>query len=196
MSDIDEIARTVERARTNTQRRKNLEAKREYERAYYAKTIERRREKARERYKNEAPEHREARDAYQREYVKNNREAINANKARYREKNRDKLRAAHHAYIRNDDGRPNAKYRHKLKRIIEMRAADLATLAGRPKPEACEVCGASDRRIVFDHCHAHGHFRGWLCINCNSALGLVSDNAQTLRALAAYLDRQNQSTVE
>lgn len=192
MSDIDETERLIKRAGENSWRRSNLEERRAYDRAYYAKTIERRREKAKERYQNETPEQREARNAYHREYIKNNREARLETQRRYREKNRDELRAAHHAYIRDDNGKPNAKYLHKKKRIIEMRAIDRETLAGRPRPLACEVCGGppSDKRgMTFDHCHTTGRFRGWLCRNCNLALGYVRDNSQLLRALADYLDR-------
>jgi hypothetical protein len=194
VSDTDEIARRIKRAGENTWRNSNIEKKRAYERAYYAKTIEKRREKAKTRYANETPEQRAKRNEYQKEYVKNNPENILANKRRYREKNREKLRAAHHAYIRDDNGKPNAKYLHRKKRTIERRAADLETLAGRPKPLLCEVCGGppSDRAgMNFDHCHTTGRFRGWLCRNCNVTLGLVGDNSQRLRALADYLDRFN-----
>jgi|SRR5215472_3001004 len=61
--------------------------------------------------------------------------------------------------------------------------------AGRPKPEHCEICGAGTQRIHFDHCHQRGHFRGWICSNCNTALGLVNDDPNRLRQLIAYLER-------
>jgi hypothetical protein len=192
VSDINEDLRRINNARNATRRRADPEKKRVQERAYYAKTIERRREKARERYKNETPEQREARNAYHREHIKNNREARLATMARYREKNGAKLRAAGRAYIRDSDGNPNTKYLHKKKRTIEQRAADLETLAGRPCPLICEVCGGPDKqRMNFDHCHTTGRFRGWLCRNCNVTLGLVSDDPNRLRALADYLDRFN-----
>jgi Recombination endonuclease VII len=60
--------------------------------------------------------------------------------------------------------------------------------AGRPKPSICELCG-NPGRIVFDHCHASGAFRGWICDPCNQALGLVKDNPELLRKMAAYLER-------
>ena len=55
--------------------------------------------------------------------------------------------------------------------------------------EECEVCGSSDR-LVIDHNHATGEFRGVLCNGCNSALGLARDSADTLRKLADYLDER------
>lgn len=56
------------------------------------------------------------------------------------------------------------------------------------KPDRCEVCGSSNR-IVYDHSHDSEQFRGWLCNACNVALGLVRDNAITLRLLADYIER-------
>ena len=58
--------------------------------------------------------------------------------------------------------------------------------AGRPRPDKCEVCQRSGR-IYSDHCHKSGKFRGWLCVNCNNALGLVGDDTMILFALIAYV---------
>jgi hypothetical protein len=40
----------------------------------------------------------------------------------------------------------------------------------RPKPAACECCGAvpGKRGLHLDHCHKTGKFRGWLCQRCKS----------------------------
>lgn len=67
------------------------------------------------------------------------------------------------------------------------------TLAPRPQPEDCEVCGAFAGKgkmgIHFDHDHTTGKFRGWLCGRCNVALGMVKDNSETLIALAEYIKK-------
>lgn len=55
------------------------------------------------------------------------------------------------------------------------------------RPKSCEVC-ESTVRIVFDHSHISGKFRGWLCNACNVALGHVNDNPEILRKLALYLE--------
>jgi len=64
-------------------------------------------------------------------------------------------------------------------------------LAGRPRPEQCEVCGAfgtdTKKGLCFDHCHITGKFRGWICQRCNTALGFVKDNTETLQSLINYL---------
>jgi hypothetical protein len=56
-----------------------------------------------------------------------------------------------------------------------------------PNPGVCTLCG-NNKRVAYDHNHKNGEFRGWLCINCNTVLGLVHDNPQRLRELADYLD--------
>lgn len=60
-------------------------------------------------------------------------------------------------------------------------------VAGRPRPDRCEVCDREDI-ICWDHDHETKRFRGWLCKKCNTALGLTADNPEILRGLAKYLD--------
>lgn len=61
-----------------------------------------------------------------------------------------------------------------------------------PRPNKCEVC-FSDGRICLDHDHKTLKFRGWLCEPCNTALGRVRDNPETLRKLAEYLEQRKPS---
>lgn len=63
-------------------------------------------------------------------------------------------------------------------------------LAGRPKPETCEVCGRGGP-IVFEHDHTTNKFRGWTCQRCNSALGMVEDSIVVLEKLIVYLKAHN-----
>lgn len=60
-------------------------------------------------------------------------------------------------------------------------------LAGSKRPDRCSVCDRGGK-IVWDHCHQSGTFRGWICEPCNKVLGFCSDNPDVLRALAKYLD--------
>jgi hypothetical protein len=68
--------------------------------------------------------------------------------------------------------------------------------AGRPRPNHCEVCsGQTDisfyDKIVYDHCHVTGKFRGWICDRCNKTLGMVKDSPELLLNLAMYLENFN-----
>lgn len=42
---------------------------------------------------------------------------------------------------------------------------------------------------VFDHDHATGKFRGWICPSCNLALGLAFDSPRRLTQMITYLRR-------
>lgn len=116
----------------------------------------------------------------------------------WRAKNKDKVReydnkrSLEQREVRRD--RERKRYALKLSRerrgeTPEGRQNELQTLAGRPKPDICDVCGRGGL-IVYDHCHQQGHFRGWLCHMCNATLGFVADDPEILLKLANYL-RQN-----
>lgn len=55
----------------------------------------------------------------------------------------------------------------------------------------CSICGRkhSNRisEIHLDHNHRSGQVRGFLCGNCNRALGLLRESSQIIRAMLAYI---------
>jgi|DEB0MinimDraft_4_1074332.scaffolds.fasta_scaffold82317_1 hypothetical protein len=53
-------------------------------------------------------------------------------------------------------------------------------------PGKCATCGSTNR-LCIDHDHKTNKPRGLLCHNCNTALGLVGDNLETLTNLIEYL---------
>jgi hypothetical protein len=54
--------------------------------------------------------------------------------------------------------------------------------------EMCKIEGGTEE-IQLDHCHTTGEFRGWLCSNCNTVLGLAKESPERLRAMAEYLEK-------
>ena len=70
-----------------------------------------------------------------------------------------------------------------LKKLIQ----EKEKIAGRKKPEQCEICGAFGK-ICFDHNHETGEFRGWICKRCNTVLGFVKDDSELLVKLSKYLN--------
>lgn len=55
------------------------------------------------------------------------------------------------------------------------------------RPNQCIICLVSDVATVFDHCHATGMFRGYICSSCNLAIGHARDNPKTLQRMVKYL---------
>jgi hypothetical protein len=63
----------------------------------------------------------------------------------------------------------------------------------------CATCGAATpgtrnykrmgkaEAFYIDHCHATGRVRGLLCLNCNTAIGLIRDNPTVAQNISAYL---------
>ncbi len=61
----------------------------------------------------------------------------------------------------------------------------------------CQVCHAEPqkpKRLVLDHDHETGEVRGFICAQCNTALGMVGDSPERLRSLAEYIDNYRLSS--
>lgn len=59
-----------------------------------------------------------------------------------------------------------------------------------PPAVACAICGrlaGEQRRLVRDHDHETGFFRGYLCPRCNLSLGAFEDDPELLERAAGYL---------
>jgi len=78
--------------------------------------------------------------------------------------------------------RPHSSIRYKLKLTQEEVDKLLA-------PGECQnpMCRCKDRKLCIDHNHDSEKPRGLLCHNCNTALGLLGDNAQVILGLNQYL---------
>lgn len=126
---------------------------------------------------------------YSSEEYRRNKEKYLERQRRYRENPEKRER-----YLEKQREQSRRWYReNKEKRLAYNKqwwkkyTASLEKEVGRKKPVDCEVCSRKGR-IVFDHCHKTGKFRGWLCSNCNLALGNVEDNIEILKFLIKYLE--------
>ena len=56
----------------------------------------------------------------------------------------------------------------------------------------CAICKQPERsqkqHLAVDHCHRTQRIRGLLCLSCNTTLGNVKENSDTLRAMITYLE--------
>jgi len=77
------------------------------------------------------------------------------------------------------------RVRHKLKK------SHPAPPAGTP----CTCCGAV-RKLHMDHCHRTDNFRGWICANCNTMLGLAGESRIGLEAGIRYLARSGTDLID
>ena len=62
------------------------------------------------------------------------------------------------------------------------------------KTSNCDCCGKKSDRLCLDHCHKTGKFRGWICNNCNTGLGLLGDTKEGLDVAFKYLGSCNDKT--
>lgn len=122
---------------------------------------------------------------------------------RYKDKHPEKVAATRSRYRSSEKGlRKGAQLANKIRlaypereklrqiKFYERKEERLALEAGRPRSKTCDICW-SNERIVFDHCHNSGKFRGWLCDRCNRTLGQVKESIPLLRKLIAYLEKHN-----
>lgn len=53
---------------------------------------------------------------------------------------------------------------------------------------SCKICSTPLDNPQVDHCHTTGKVRGLLCRNCNTSLGLLKENTDTLRSMITYIN--------
>ena len=59
----------------------------------------------------------------------------------------------------------------------------------RPKLIVCPICDKETHKVVLDHNHLTDKFRGWLCNDCNNALGKFNDDIVFLKKAIKYLKK-------
>jgi hypothetical protein len=86
-------------------------------------------------------------------------------------------------------GESNHRWRNAMPQSLKKKEM----VAGRDRPEQCEICGAFGKDfkkgLCFDHDHKTGKFRGWICMRCNLAIGLAKDNSELLIAMSNYIKK-------
>ncbi len=85
----------------------------------------------------------------------------------------------------------DAKYAGWIKYRYGVTAKQYNTILKRQK-SLCALCKSDaprskNGRFVVDHCHSSGRIRGLLCLPCNTALGQLGDNAESLLSAISYV---------
>ena len=88
---------------------------------------------------------------------------------------------------------------YKLQRIYKI-SIEVLQMLYETQQGACAICkvpltlkknskGVSVEQV--DHNHTTGKVRGLLCLNCNTALGLLKDNVNVLQEAKKYLEKDS-----
>lgn len=82
--------------------------------------------------------------------------------------------------------RPGVKERRRHNKYCKN-----GTIPTRPMPDFCECrgCIPDKRGLVIEHCHKTNKFRGWVCGNCNTGIGMLGDTVEGLMHAVEYLRR-------
>ena len=113
------------------------------------------------------------------------------------EKPIDQFELTGYGYVRNTCSRcrQRKKKPRRLSRIYKMSYQDLLIIK-EDQDYKCAICNVHEenvnRGLVIDHNHDTDRVRGWLCHNCNRAIGMLKDDAFVLRRAVAYLERDQE----
>ena len=56
-----------------------------------------------------------------------------------------------------------------------------------PSSGRCKICKVETDKWVLDHCHKSKTFRGYICKDCNSGIGLLKDSSLVVIRCLIYL---------
>ena len=75
-------------------------------------------------------------------------------------------------------------HNHRVQVVTRLKQKHAQPPAGTP----CECCGRVSK-LFLDHSHDTDTFRGWICRECNSSIGLMGDEGA--RKALAYLETRS-----
>jgi len=113
-----------------------------------------------------------------RNWWKKNPERRRDSARKWRDKNKDKVRQSSLAwYYRN---------RHHAYGLTDIDYAEMFV----GQNGVCAICGRppKKKRLFVDHDHDSGRVRGLLCWRCNTAIGLLHDDTDTIKSAINYLN--------
>lgn len=129
-----------------------------------------------------------SRDADKKRYWKNPEKYRSKALLRYYNDHDKKLEIMRKRAKQNPGRARNQALKHKYGITSDEWEALFAS-QGRRCPSCNTDSPTGKRPWHVDHCHATGKIRAILCHGCNTALGLIKDNPDTLRSLADYVEK-------
>jgi hypothetical protein len=175
----------------------------EYARQYRAKN----REKVEGWRRASRARHPERQRKTDRKYYNQNCDRINERRKQWRKTNRALCRECEQKYLAkhprkysaakymaNKEKRNTPEFRSKAAAFTRRHMArkngyaECTVFPSPPSDSRCDICSRV-AKLVLDHDHETGSFRGYLCRDCNLGLGKLGDNLDGLRRVIAYLER-------
>ena len=77
-------------------------------------------------------------------------------------------------------------HNHRVQVVAKLKLKHPRPPAGTP----CECCGRISK-LFLDHSHDTDAFRGWICRECNSSIGLMGDSVEGVRKALTYLETRS-----
>jgi len=130
-----------------------------------------------------------------RKWAENNRDKVNAKQKRYTQKHSEVIKKKQYEWYRNN--------KEKVKEFSLLRKYNLSLEQYRKmldtQEHKCLLCKISakdtaSKYLVVDHCHNTGKIRGLLCNPCNTAIGLLKENIETIKNVIQYLTESSHLT--
>lgn len=123
-------------------------------------------------------------NSYVREYKSRNPERERQRNRAYKQADPERYLCSH---LRSIHGISLAEYRR-----MEAEQGGKCAVCRQPETARYKVRGLDKvKSLAVDHCHDTGRIRGLLCANCNTALGLLGEDPDRSRALAEYIEFNN-----
>jgi hypothetical protein len=77
--------------------------------------------------------------------------------------------------------------KHKLKKHYGLTLQDFSAMI-LDQDNKCKICKCEMKKPQVDHCHKTGKVRALLCFPCNSSLGVLKENTDTLYNMISYIN--------
>lgn len=112
------------------------------------------------------------------------RPCVKATNDAWRERNPNYMKRKGSEYRSTPDWKRNQHLNHRY----GITPDDYAEMESRQEGK-CMICQQTPKRLVVDHCHDTGAVRALLCNPCNTAIGLMKDDAERLVRASEYVSR-------
>mgnify|MGYP001496370973 CR=1 FL=1 len=123
-------------------------------------------------------------------YRKRKRKYLSAMSMEYYKNNKDVILQQYRDKYKNNDEWRNRKKNTQLIKEYGITLDDYNNLLEKQNYK-CAICGRNFKDAIkglyIDHNHETGKIRGLLCLQCNSAIGMLNENINTLTKAISYL---------